>query len=110
MHQRMTVKPPPPADYFAPRFPQKLEELDVNTAFLTDLALKTMAVDAECTTASIAGRLRLGMIITDTLLKRLYNERFIETKGVIGLHNHQYAMLDRGWERNRCADMIMCRP
>src|SRR5437879_13622286 len=60
-----------PADWFVPAFPEKLEDLDVNPAFLADLALKTVPLEAECTTATIAARLRLGLLITEALLQRL---------------------------------------
>jgi predicted ATPase with chaperone activity len=84
---------------FFPHFPDALEQLDLNPAFLTDLALKTLSVDAECTSASVAERLRLGVLITDTVLQRLYRENLIELRGSTGLHNNRYALLDRGWQR-----------
>ncbi|HXI85654.1 MAG TPA: ATP-binding protein [Verrucomicrobiae bacterium] len=90
-----------PADWFVPPFPEKLEDLDVNPGFLADLALKTVPLDVDCTTFSIATRMRLGMMITEALLQRLCQEKFIEAKGVVGLHNHRYAMLDHGWEALR---------
>jgi hypothetical protein len=90
-----------PADWFVPAFPEKLEDLDVNPGFLADLALKVVPLDVDCTTFSIATRLRLGMMITEALLQRLCHEKFIEAKGVVGLHNHRYAMLDHGWEALR---------
>jgi MoxR-like ATPase len=86
-----------PADWFVPPFPEKLEDLDVNPGFLADLALKTVPLDAECSTATIAARLHLGLLITEALLQRLCHEKFIEIKGIVGLHNHRYAMLDHGW-------------
>jgi predicted ATPase with chaperone activity len=90
-----------PADWFVPAFPEKLEDLDVNPGFLADLALKVVPLDTDCTTFSISKRLRLGMMITEALLQRLCHEKFIEAKGVVGLHNHRYAMLDHGWEALR---------
>ena len=87
-----------PADWFVPPFPEKPEDLDVSPGFLGDLALKTMPLDAECTTATIAARLCLGMLITEALLQRLCQEKLIEVKGMVGLHNHRYAMLDHGWK------------
>lgn len=86
-----------PADWFVPPFPEKLGDLDVSPGFLADMALKTVSLDADCTTASVASRLRLGMRITEDLLQRLCREKLVEIKGVVGLHNHRYAMLDRGW-------------
>lgn len=85
-------------DMFVPKFPERLEDLDVNPTFLADLALKAVSMESSCTTASISTRLHLGLVGTDGLLKRLYDEKYIEKKGVVGLHNHQYAMLDRGWK------------
>jgi hypothetical protein len=90
-----------PADWFVPPFPEKLEDLDVSPGFLCDLALKTVPLDAECTTTSIAHRMRLGMLITEALLQRLPHDKFIEIKGMVGLHNHRYAMLDHGWDALR---------
>src|SRR5579862_8985753 len=90
-----------PADWFTPAFPERLEDLDVNPGFLADLTLKTVPLDTDCTTYSIATRLRLGMMITEALLQRLCQEKFIEAKGVVGIHNHRYAMLDHGWEALR---------
>jgi len=86
-----------PADWFVPAFPEKLEDLDVSPGFLTELALKTVPLDADCTTATIAARMRLGLLITEALLQRLCHEKFIEIKGIVGLRNHRYAMLDHGW-------------
>jgi predicted ATPase with chaperone activity len=89
---------PTEADPFAPVFPQRLEDLDVSPSFLADLALKTVSVEPDCTTSSIAAKMHLGLIITDALLSRLHADKLIERKGVaVGLHNHHYAMLDRGW-------------
>lgn len=86
-----------PADWFVPSFPDGLEDLDVSSGFLADLALKTVPLDSDCTTATIASRLRLGMMITEALLQRLCHDKFIEVKGMVGLHNHRYSMLDHGW-------------
>jgi MoxR-like ATPase len=90
-----------PADWFVPPFPERVEDLDVGMGFLADLALKTVPLDSDCTTATIATRMRLGMMITETLLQRLTNDRCIEIKGMVGLHNHRYAMLDHGWDELR---------
>jgi predicted ATPase with chaperone activity len=84
---------------FSPRFLEAPEQLDLNLSFLTDLALKTLSEDAESTTASVAERLHLGVLITETVLQRLYRENLIEMKGSIGLQNHRYALLERGWHR-----------
>jgi predicted ATPase with chaperone activity len=88
----------PPAE-FTPRFPESLEQLDLSRSLLADLVLKTLSVDDSRTSSSIADRLHLGLMITETILQQLYHERFIEAKGRIALHNHRYEMLDRGWAK-----------
>ena len=80
-------------------FPETPEQLDLNLGFVGDLALKTLSADAQGTTASVSERMKLGLVITDTVLQRLYRENLIEMKGSIALHNNRYAMLERGWAR-----------
>ncbi|MCG3147729.1 MAG: hypothetical protein PCFJNLEI_01170 [Verrucomicrobiae bacterium] len=87
------------SDEFTPSFVETLDELDVSPEFLADLALKTVSREAESTTRSVATRLRLGIMVTDALLDRLVNEKFIEKKGVVGLHNYRFGMLERGWTK-----------
>jgi predicted ATPase with chaperone activity len=82
-----------------PPFPETPDQLDLNLSFVADLALKTLSTDAQGTTASVSERMKLGLVITDTVLQRLYRENLIEMKGSIALHNHRYAMLERGWAR-----------
>jgi predicted ATPase with chaperone activity len=82
-----------------PRFPETPDQLDINLSFLTDLALKTLSTDPNGTTSSISDRMKVGLIITDTVLQRLYRENLIEMKGSIAMHNNRYAMLERGWTR-----------
>jgi hypothetical protein len=84
-------------EFRPPPFAERLKDLDVSASFLQDMALKAASLETECTTATIAGRLHLGIMVTDALLDRLYKDALIEKKGVVGLHNHRYAMLDRGW-------------
>jgi hypothetical protein len=81
-----------------PPFADNLEKLDVSKGFLVDMALKSVALESDCTTTNIAKRLGLGIMVTDALLEQLYRDKQIEKKGVVGLHNHRYAMLDRGWQ------------
>jgi len=87
------------SNQLCPRFPETPEQLDLNLNFLTDLALKTLSTDPNGTTSSVSERMKLGLVITDTVLQRLYRENLIEMKGSIAMHNHRYAMLERGWSR-----------
>jgi predicted ATPase with chaperone activity len=82
-----------------PPFPETPDQLDLNLSFVTDLALKTLSTDANGTTASVSERMKLGLVITEIVLQRLYRESLIEMKGSIALHNNRYAMLERGWAR-----------
>jgi hypothetical protein len=93
---------PESGDPFRPAFPQTVEALDLSLTHLGDLVLKAMALDPNCTSAEIAARLHLGLMVTDQLLHRLYRDKLVEIKGVVGTHNHRYSMLERGWaEANR---------
>ena len=58
-----------------------------------------MSLDPDATTQRIAERLRVSNLVIEPMLQQLARERLIETKGVISLRNHRYAMLDRGWEK-----------
>src|ERR1041384_2415108 len=80
------------ADKFAPTFAQSLDDLAVSATFLSDLALKALSLEPVTTSASVAQRLHLGIVVTDTLLQRLARDKIIETKGVAGMHNHRYGM------------------
>lgn len=89
-----------------PQVPETIEETGLDFAFLADLALKTVSVDANCTTDRVADRIKLPMQIAEHLLQHLYHEKLIEIRGLVGLNSYRYAMLDRGWERiHRLLDM-----
>lgn len=85
-------------DPFRPVFPLTAEELDVPVPFLRELALKTLSLEPDSSTSTIAQRMGLGRVLTESLLTHLTRDRMIEVKGVMpGSHNHRYAMLERGW-------------
>ena len=86
---------------FTPPFPQAIEELGLPFTFLCDLALKTICLDPDSATTDVAARMQLGLVVTDTLLQRLARDKFLEVKGVVGLHNHRYSILERGWAEVR---------
>jgi predicted ATPase with chaperone activity len=86
------------ADPFWPAMPLTVEELDVSRLFLGALVLKAVALEPATSTAQVADRLHLGMMITDSLLQQLTRDRLVEIKGVISAHNHRYQMLERGWQ------------
>ncbi|MEI6082949.1 MAG: ATPase [Verrucomicrobiota bacterium] len=82
---------------FKPPMPMTIEELGISSGFLGELVLKAMAVDPNSTASDVATRLHLGLMITDAVLQKLTRDKFVEIKGVVGSHNHRYAMLERGW-------------
>ncbi|MCG3150250.1 MAG: hypothetical protein PCFJNLEI_03731 [Verrucomicrobiae bacterium] len=82
---------------FKPAQPSSLDELGIAPGLVGDLALKAMAFAPNSTAAEIGTRLHLGLMITDAVLQKLTRDKFIEIKGVVGAHNHRYAMLERGW-------------
>ena len=95
-----------PKDDFSPNIPSTLEETDLDFGFLADLALKIMYTDSNCTTARVAEKLCLPLLMTETLLQHLYHEKLLEIRSVESFQNHRYTILDRGWQRlNRLLDM-----
>ena len=84
---------------FFPAPPKTVEETELDFGFLADLTLKTVYVDANCTTARAAERLCLSVSMTETLLQHLYQEKLIEIRGQVSFQNHCYSMLERGWQR-----------
>jgi hypothetical protein len=77
----------------------ELNDADVPSSFLCDLALKHVAQSPEPTTAAISEELCLPRSLTEELLQHLYREKLIEVKLQAAMGSTRYAMLDRGWER-----------
>lgn len=90
-------KEPNPADLHIPPTVDKLGDLDVSTSFLSDLALKIISLDADSNTKTVAQRMHLELLVVEALLDRLYKERLLDKKGVVGAHSYQYTLLERGW-------------
>src|SRR5882762_7415743 len=63
-----------------PLVPEELSETEVAEAFLSDLALKHVAMMAEPTTHTVAERLHLPRTLTEELLQQLYREKLIEVR------------------------------
>lgn len=82
-----------------PPIPEELDETGVAQAFLSDLALKHVAMLPEPTTATVAERLHLPRALTEELLYQLYREKLIEMRLQNTVGATRYAMLDHGWER-----------
>src|SRR6267378_2934628 len=82
-----------------PLVPEELSETGVAEGFLSDLALKHVAMMAEPTTNAIAERLCLPRTLTEELLQQLYREKLIEVRQQTSIGSTRYAMLDHGWDR-----------
>jgi hypothetical protein len=82
-----------------PPVPEELADTGVGEAFLSDLALKHVAMVAEPTTESIAERLHLPRTLTEEILQGLYREKLIEVKVQTAMGSTRYSMLDHGWDR-----------
>jgi len=82
---------------FKPVMPTSIAELGISIGFLGDLVLKAMALEPNAAASEVAARLHLSQMITDTILQKLTRDKFVEIKGLVGAHNHRYAMLERGW-------------
>src|SRR3977135_434143 len=82
-----------------PVVPEELGEPGVGEAFLSDLALKHVAMMPEPTTNAIAERLCLPRTLAEELLQQLYREKLIEVRLQTNIGSTRYAMLDHGWDR-----------
>ena len=75
------------------------ESTGLEFGFLTDLTLKTVYSDTNCSTERVAEKLKLPMSVVEPILQHLYREKLLEIRGSIGFENHRYSLLDRGWDR-----------
>jgi hypothetical protein len=82
-----------------PQVPETIEATGLDFAFLAALTLKTVSIDANCTTDRVAERIKLPLTVAEQLLQHLYHEKLVEIRGLVGIQNHRYTMLDRGWDR-----------
>lgn len=82
---------------FRPVMPTTVEELSISPGFLGDLIMKAMALAPNSTASEVGTRLHLSLMIADAMLQKLTRDKMVEIKGVVGSHNHRYAMLERGW-------------
>ncbi|MGA2260609.1 MAG: ATP-binding protein [Acidobacteriota bacterium] len=78
-----------------------IEDTGLDFNFLANLTLKTVYSDADSTTEKVARKLKLPMSVAHHCLQHLYHEKLIDIRGQLALYNHQYVMLDQGWERSR---------
>lgn len=60
-----------------PRVPEAIGETGLDFTFLAHLALKTVSVDANCTTDRVAERVKLPITVAEQLLQHLYHEKLV---------------------------------
>ncbi len=82
-----------------PPVPESLAETGLSFQFLADLALKTAALESSISSATVAERMRLPLLLAEELMQHLYHEKLVEIRAALGFNNHRYALLDRGWEQ-----------
>ncbi len=83
----------------SPTMPETIEETGLDSAFLSDLTLKIVSSDTNCTTQRMSDKIMLPMGIAENVLQHLYREKLIEILSRTGVQGHRYAMLNKGWER-----------
>src|SRR5688572_5273606 len=89
----------PSVDLPALQVPETIEATGLEFGFLAELILKVAASDTDITTERVSQKIKLSTMVTEQLLQHLYREKLLEIRGSLGLHDHRYAMLDRGWDR-----------
>ncbi len=82
-----------------PPLPEELRDTGIAEAFLSDLALKHVAMLPEPTTTAVAERMHLPRTLAEDLLQKLYREKLIEVRMQSAIGSTRYAMLDHGWDR-----------
>lgn len=82
-----------------PPTPEEIAETGISQASLRDLALKHVASLTEPTTATVAEKLHLPLVLADEILYQLYKEKLIEIRLQSAATLTRYAMLDQGWNR-----------
>ena len=82
-----------------PRMPETTSETGLEFGFLSDLALKIVYSDMNCTSDRVAEKIKLPLGIAEDLLRHLYREKLIEIKGRVNLQSNSYSILDRGLQR-----------
>jgi len=83
----------------APVMPETIKETGLDTGFLSDLTLKQVSTDSNCTSQRMSEKIMLPMGIVEDVLQHLYREKLIEILGRTGVQGHRYSMLNKGWER-----------
>ena len=68
-----------------PVVPETVEETGLSFGFLADLALKSVSIDANCTTDRVADKIKLPVTVAEPLLQHLYREKLVEIRGPCGL-------------------------
>lgn len=86
---------------FIPPMPETVDETGLDFGVLADLTLKAVYSGTDCTSETIADKLKLPLGIAEELLQYLYREKLIEIRARINMQSNRYAMLDRGWERSQ---------
>lgn len=84
-----------------PQMPDVFEQTGLGYGFLTDLALKIVSSDTNCTSESMSEKMKLPMGISENLMQHLYREKYIDIRERSGVQRQKYAMLDRGWDKVR---------
>jgi len=69
---------------FTPAIPQNFAELGISESLVLDLVLRRMAIEGNCTLASLGRSLRLAVPIIDVAFKHMRQQQLVEVKGMSG--------------------------
>jgi len=101
---RLSISPPSPFlprminsnSGFAPRAPMSIEEIDIDSEVLADLAVKLANTVPRLTTQWAADQLRLPMQLTAQVFDKLRVDNLVEVLGQPEEFNYKYAITERG--------------
>ncbi|HVY91140.1 MAG TPA: hypothetical protein VHA14_00270 [Bryobacteraceae bacterium] len=79
------MSPATASDYrFWPAIPRVIEEIDVSEHLLIDIAMRHIYLRGTCSIETLAGMMKLSIEITETVFRRLVDQKFIEVRRMVG--------------------------
>jgi hypothetical protein len=80
---------------FVPQPPQSLETIDIPEPLVTDLVLRRVFMDGECTLKTLCSSLHLPFPVINGVFQRLRQQQLLDVKGMIG-NDYRFSLTATG--------------
>lgn len=80
----MTPAPAVSATPWLPAVPRVLEDIDISEHLLIDIAMRHIYLRGTCTIEMLAGMMKLSIELTETLFRKLADQKHVEVRRMIG--------------------------